>query len=81
STVLLSLSMKLLGSVRFRLLRVAPLPKMDIPVIVVSASLAGACPEVMASTVATPLDRSLGSIAGIHSMTSNSSLGTTLFIL
>ncbi|CZT29192.1 efflux RND transporter permease subunit [Pseudomonas cerasi] len=81
ATVLLSLAIMLLGAVSFRLLPVAPLPNMDFPVIVVSASLAGASPEVMASTVATPLERSLGSIAGVNTMTSNSSQGTTLIIL
>ncbi|WP_439868939.1 efflux RND transporter permease subunit [Pseudomonas syringae] len=81
ATVLLSLAIMLLGAVSFRLLPVAPLPNMDFPVIVVSASLAGASPEVMASTVATPLERSLGSIAGINTMTSNSSQGTTRIIL
>ncbi|KWT02970.1 efflux RND transporter permease subunit [Pseudomonas amygdali] len=81
ATVLLSLAILLLGAVSFRLLPVAPLPNMDFPVIVVSASLAGASPEVMASTVATPLERSLGSIAGVNTMTSNSSQGTTRIIL
>ncbi|RMS41002.1 efflux RND transporter permease subunit [Pseudomonas ficuserectae] len=81
ATVLLSLAILLLGAVSFRLLPVAPLPNMDFPVIVVSASLAGASPEVMTSTVATPLERSLGSIAGVNTMTSNSSQGTTRIIL
>ncbi|RMO94553.1 Acriflavine resistance protein B [Pseudomonas syringae pv. philadelphi] len=81
ATVLLSLAIMLLGAVSFRLLPVAPLPNMDFPVIVVSASLAGASPEIMASTVATPLERSLGSIAGVNTMTSNSSQGTTRIIL
>ncbi|ATV18290.1 acriflavine resistance protein B [Pseudomonas avellanae] len=81
ATVLLSLAIMLLGAVSFRLLPVAPLPNMDFPVIVVSASLAGASPEVMASTVATPLERSLGSIAGVNTMTSNSNQGTTRIIL
>ncbi|RMN51122.1 multidrug efflux pump [Pseudomonas syringae] len=81
ATVLLSLAIMLLGAVSFRLLPVAPLPNMDFPVIVVSASLAGASPEVMASTVATPLERSLGSIAGVNTMTSNSSQGSTRIIL
>ncbi|WP_163022253.1 efflux RND transporter permease subunit, partial [Pseudomonas viridiflava] len=60
ATVLLSLAIMLLGAVSFRLLPVAPLPNMDFPVIVVSASLPGASPEIMASSVATPLERSLG---------------------
>jgi multidrug efflux pump len=81
ATVLLSLAILLLGAVSFRLLPVAPLPNMDFPVIVVSASLPGASPEIMASSVATPLERSLGTIAGISSMSSNSSQGSTRVIL
>ncbi|RRV10385.1 multidrug efflux RND transporter permease subunit [Pseudomonas sp. v388] len=81
ATVLLSLAIMLLGAMSFRLLPVAPLPNMDFPVIVVSASLPGASPEIMASSVATPLERSLGTIAGISSMSSNSSQGSTRVIL
>ncbi len=81
ATVLLSLAIMLLGAVSFRMLPVAPLPNMDFPVIVVSASLPGASPEIMASSVATPLERSLGSIAGINTMSSSSSQGTTRVIL
>ncbi|WP_122553165.1 multidrug efflux RND transporter permease subunit [Pseudomonas viridiflava] len=81
ATVLLSLAIMLLGAVSLRLLPVAPLPNMDFPVIVVSASLPGASPEIMASSVATPLERSLGTIAGVNTMTSNSSQGTTRVIL
>ncbi|MEE4620182.1 multidrug efflux RND transporter permease subunit [Pseudomonas alliivorans] len=81
ATVLLSLAIMLLGAVSFRMLPVAPLPNMDFPVIVVSASLPGASPEIMASSVATPLERSLGTIAGVNTMTSNSSQGTTRVIL
>ncbi|MBD1554300.1 efflux RND transporter permease subunit [Pseudomonas typographi] len=81
ATLLLSLAVMLLGAVSFGLLPVAPLPQMDFPVIVVSANLAGASPEVMASTVATPLERSFGSIAGVTSMNSRSSQGSTRVIL
>jgi multidrug efflux pump len=81
ATVLLSLAIMLLGAVSFRLLPVAPLPNMDFPVIVVSASLPGASPEIMASSVATPLERALGTIAGISAMSSNSSQGSTRVIL
>lgn len=81
ATMLLSLAIMLLGGVSFGLLPVAPLPQMDFPVIVVSASLPGASPEVMASTVATPLERSLGSIAGVTTLTSRSSQGSTRVIL
>ncbi|MNC05249.1 Multidrug resistance protein MdtC [compost metagenome] len=71
----------LLGGVSFGLLPVSPLPQMDFPVIVVQASLPGASPEVMASTVATPLERSFGSIAGVNTMSSRSSQGSTRVIL
>lgn len=81
ATMLLSLAIMLLGGVSFGLLPVAPLPQMDFPVIVVSASLPGASPEVMASTVATPLERSLGSISGVNTLTSRSSQGSTRVIL
>ncbi|BAV74957.1 multidrug RND efflux transporter, permease protein MdtC [Pseudomonas chlororaphis subsp. aurantiaca] len=71
----------LLGGVSFGLLPVSPLPQMDFPVIVVQASLPGASPEVMASTVATPLERSFGAIAGVNTMSSRSSQGSTRVIL
>ena len=81
ATMLLSLAIMLLGGVSFGLLPVSPLPQMDFPVMVVSANLPGASPEVMASTVATPLERSFGAIAGINTMSSNSSQGSTRVIL
>ncbi|HDS1768368.1 efflux RND transporter permease subunit [Pseudomonas putida] len=81
ATMLLSLAIMLLGGVSFGLLPVAPLPQMDFPVIVVSANLSGASPEVMASTVATPLERKLGSIAGVTTLTSSSSQGSTRVII
>ncbi|WP_397448314.1 efflux RND transporter permease subunit [Pseudomonas sp. NA-150] len=81
ATMLLSLAIILLGWVSFNLLPVSPLPNMDFPVIVVSASLPGASPEVMASSVATPLERSLGTIAGVNTMSSRSSQGSTRIIL
>ena len=81
ATMLLSLAIMLLGGVSFGLLPVSPLPQMDFPVIVVSANLPGASPEVMASTVATPLERSFGAIAGVNTMSSNSSQGSTRVIL
>ncbi|UST61747.1 efflux RND transporter permease subunit [Pseudomonas moraviensis] len=81
ATMLLSLAIMLLGGVSFGLLPVSPLPQMDFPVIVVQASLPGASPEVMASTVATPLERSFGAIAGINTMSSRSSQGSTRVIL
>ncbi|SQF98368.1 acriflavin resistance protein [Paucimonas lemoignei] len=81
ATMLLSLAIMLLGGVSFGLLPVAPLPNMDFPVIVVSANLPGASPEIMASSVATPLERSLGSIAGVNTMSSRSTQGSTRIIL
>lgn len=81
ATMLLSLAILLLGSVSFGLLPVSPLPQMDFPVITVQASLPGASPEIMASSVTTPLERSLGTIAGISQMTSRTSQGSTRIIL
>jgi len=81
ATMLLSLAIMLLGGLSFGLLPVSPLPQMDFPVIVVQASLPGASPEVMASTVATPLERSFGAIAGVNTMSSRSSQGSTRVIL
>ncbi|MDF7662605.1 efflux RND transporter permease subunit [Erwiniaceae bacterium L1_54_6] len=81
TTLLLTLSIMLLGLLGYRLLPVAPLPQVDFPTIMVSASLAGASPETMAATVATPLERSLGQIAGITEMTSSSSQGSSTIIL
>lgn len=77
ATMLLSVAIVLAGILGFRLLPVAPLPDMDFPVITVQASLPGASPQVMAATVATPLERALGSIAGITQMTSRSFQGST----
>ncbi|MBQ4923404.1 MULTISPECIES: multidrug efflux RND transporter permease subunit MdtC [Citrobacter] len=81
ATILISVAITLCGILGFRLLPVAPLPQVDFPVIMVSASLPGASPETMASSVATPLERSLGRIAGVNEMTSSSSLGSTRIIL
>ena len=81
ATMLLSLAIMLLGGVSFGLLPVAPLPQMDFPVIVVQANLSGASPEVMAATVATPLERKLGSIAGVTTLTSSSNQGSTRVII
>ena len=81
ATTLLTIAIALAGALGFRLLPVAPLPQVDFPVIVISASLPGASPEIMASSVATPLERSLGRIAGVSEMTSTSSLGSTRIIL
>lgn len=77
ATTLLTLGVALAGFLGFALLPVSPLPQVDFPTISVSASLPGASPETMAATVATPLERALGRIAGITEMTSSSSLGST----
>ncbi|MDR0770056.1 MAG: multidrug efflux RND transporter permease subunit [Burkholderiales bacterium] len=81
ATSLLTLGVTLLGLVAWRMLPVAPLPQVDIPTIFVSAQLPGASPETMASSVATPLERALGSISGITEMTSSSSLGRTRIVI
>lgn len=81
ATCLLTLAIALVGILGYRLLPVSPLPQVDFPVIMVSASLPGASPETMASSVATPLERSLGRIAGVSEMTSTSSLGSTRIIM
>ncbi|HEY6774363.1 MAG TPA: multidrug efflux RND transporter permease subunit [Oxalicibacterium sp.] len=81
ATTLLTIGIALAGIVSFGLLPVSPLPQVDFPTILVSASLPGASPETMASTVATPLERSLGRIAGITEMTSSSSSGSARIIL
>jgi multidrug efflux pump len=81
ATTLLTLGIALAGAIAFRLLPIAPLPQVDFPTISVQASLSGASPETMAATVATPLERSLGRIAGVTEMTSSSSLGSTRITL
>ena len=77
ATTLLTAAIVLAGAVAFRELPVSPLPQVDFPTITVGASLPGASPEIMASSVATPLERQFGRIAGITEMTSSSYLGTT----
>ena len=77
ATTLLSLGVAIAGVLSYALLPVAPLPQVDYPAISVQASLPGASPETMAATVATPLERALGSIAGVNEMTSTSSQGST----
>ncbi|MDR3776491.1 MAG: multidrug efflux RND transporter permease subunit [Terracidiphilus sp.] len=76
ATSLLSLALLLAGSVAYSLLPVASLPDVDFPVIGAGAGLPGASPETMASSVATPLERQFGRIAGVNQMTSSSSLGS-----
>lgn len=81
ATTLLTFAIALAGMVAFGLLSVAPLPQVDFPVVVVRAKLPGAGPETMAATVATPLERSLGRIAGVTEMTSTSTLSSTEIVL
>src|SRR5450755_2627587 len=81
ATTLLTLGIALAGGVAFFLLPVAPLPQVDFPTVSVQAQLPGASPEVMASSVATPLERHLGQIADVTEMTSSSTVGTTRITL
>ena len=81
ATSLLTLAISLAGLIAFFQLPIAPLPQVDFPTISVQASLPGASPEIMSSSVATPLERALGHIAGITEITSASSMGTTSIIL
>ena len=75
ATILLTVGVALCGAAAFFVLPVAPLPRIEIPAIFISATLPGASPEVMASTVATPLERHLGAIADVDDMTSTSGVG------
>ncbi len=81
ATTLLTAAVALAGAVAFRLLPVSPLPQVDFPTISVSASLPGASPETMASSVATPLERQFGHIASVTEMTSSSTLGASSITL
>ncbi len=77
ATTLLSLGVAIAGVLAYFQLPIAPLPKVEFPVISVTANLPGASPETMAATVATPLERALGAISGVNEMTSYSSDGST----
>ncbi|WP_180538585.1 efflux RND transporter permease subunit, partial [Nevskia soli] len=81
ATALLTVAVALAGGVAFRLLPVSPLPQVDFPTISVSAGFPGASPEIMASSIATPLERQFGRIASVTEMTSSSSLGQTSITL
>src|SRR5437763_14155347 len=76
-TSLLTIAVLMAGALAFNFLPVAPLPQVEFPVIQVQAGLPGASPETMASSVATPLERQFGRIAGVNQMTSSSQLGST----
>ena len=81
ATTLLTIALALAGAIAFRLLPVAPLPQVEFPTIQVQAALPGASPETMASSVATPLERQFGRIAGLTELTSTSYLGATSIVL
>ena len=80
-TTLLTIAVALAGIIAFRLLPVSPLPEVEFPTIQVQALLPGASPQTMASSVATPLERQFGRIAGLTELTSTSSLGATSIVL
>ncbi|HEX7385884.1 MAG TPA: efflux RND transporter permease subunit [Castellaniella sp.] len=80
-TILLTLGLMLAGVGAYFLLPVAPLPQVDFPTIIVQASLPGASPSTMASSVAAPLERHLGTIAGVSEMTSRSGVGSSQIVL
>ena len=77
ATALLTVGIALAGGAAFFLLPVAPLPQVDFPTISIGSSLPGASPQTVASSIATPLERQLGSIAAVSEMTSTSTLGST----
>ncbi|HEX9198513.1 MAG TPA: efflux RND transporter permease subunit [Acidobacteriaceae bacterium] len=77
ATTLLTVAIAIAGGIAFQVLPVSPLPQVDFPTINVGAGLPGASAEIMASSVATPLERQLGHIAGVSEMTSSSGLGST----
>ena len=77
ATTLLTVAVALAGAIAFEVLPVAPLPEVDFPTVSVNAGLPGASADIMASSVATPLERQLGHIAGVTEMTSSSTLGST----
>jgi len=81
ATSLLTLALLLAGAIAYNFLPVAPLPQVEFPTIQVQASLPGASPEIMASSVATPLERQFGRIAGVTEMTSSSQAGNTSLTL
>jgi len=81
ATSLLTVAILLAGIIAYRFLPVAPLPQVEFPTIQVQASLPGASPEIMASSVATPLERQFGRIAGVTEMTSSSLAGNTSITL
>src|SRR5689334_14281494 len=81
ATMLLALGLLLAGSVAYRFLPVAPLPRVDIPTIIVMANRPGASPETIANSIAAPLERRLGEIAGVTEITSTNSIGATAIVI
>src|ERR1700759_682368 len=81
ATTLLTIAIAIAGAIAFAVLPVAPLPQVDFPTISVSASLPGGSAEIMAASVATPLERQFSHIAGVTEMNSSSALGTTSITL
>jgi multidrug efflux pump len=81
ATSLLTLAVAFAGALAYAVLPVSPLPEVEFPTVMVSASLPGASPETMASSVATPLERQFARIAGVTEMTSSSNLGSTSIVL
>jgi multidrug efflux pump len=81
ATTLLTAGILLVGAIAFKVLPVSPLPQVDFPTISVSASLPGGSPDIVASSIATPLERQFSHIAGVTEMTSSSSLGSTSITL
>jgi multidrug efflux pump len=81
ATTLLTVAVAIAGIIAFRMLPVAPLPQVDYPTITVGAGLPGGSAEIMATSVATPLEKQFANIAGVTEMTSSSSLGTTSITL
>src|ERR1700677_2555042 len=81
ATALLAVGLALSGVAAYFLLPVSPLPNIDVPTISVTATMAGASPDVMAATVATPLERHLGVIASVNEMTSSSTVGSSRITL
>lgn len=81
ATTLLTIAIAIAGAIGFVVLPVSPLPQVDFPTISVQAGLPGASAQIMASSVATPLERQFGHIAGVSEMTSSSSLGSTSITL
>src|SRR5271166_334772 len=81
ATTLLTIGIAFAGALAFLRLSVAPLPQVDFPTLMIQASMSGASPDVMAATVAAPLERHLGFISDVTEMTSRSSLGSTQITL